>query len=83
MDKQYDIHDRIFNFVIRGLKVVRYLPKTVEAKIIIDQYIRALTSVGANDNEADGVSSKRRFHTLLYNSTQRTKRNSLLVKNNC
>lgn len=69
MNKQYDIHERIFNFVIRGLKVVKYLPKTVEAKIIIDQYIRSLTSTGANDNEADGVTSKKDFYTCLYNSS--------------
>jgi four helix bundle protein len=61
MKKQYEIHERIFQFVVRGLKVPRFLPKTIESKIIIDQYVRALTSVGANDNEADGVSSKKDF----------------------
>lgn len=61
MSNQYEIHERIFIFVTRGLKVVRFLPRTVESKIIIDQYIRALTSVGANDNEADGVNTKRDF----------------------
>lgn len=61
MQKQYVIHDRIFNFVVRGLKVVRFLPKTTESKIITEQYIRALTSVGANDSEADGVTSKKDF----------------------
>jgi len=61
MNRQYDIHDRIFNFIVRGLKVVRYIPKTIEGKIIVEQYVRALTSVGANDNEADGVTSKRDF----------------------
>lgn len=61
MNRQYEIHDRIFTFVCRGLKVVRFLPKTVETQIVINQYLRALTSVGANDNEADGVSSKKDF----------------------
>ncbi|MBI4991468.1 four helix bundle protein [Candidatus Gottesmanbacteria bacterium] len=61
MTKQYDIHDRIFSFVVRGLKVVRFLPKTIESKIIIEQYVRALTSIGANDSEADGVTSKKDF----------------------
>ena len=61
MDKQYEIHDRIFIFVTRGLKVIRFLPKNIESKIIIDQYVRSLTSVGANDNEADGVTSKKDF----------------------
>lgn len=61
MNQQIDIHDRIFRFVTRGLKVIPYLPKTIEAKIIIDQYARSLTSVGANDNEADGTSTKNDF----------------------
>ncbi|MBI5449381.1 four helix bundle protein [Candidatus Gottesmanbacteria bacterium] len=61
MNQQIDIHDRIFRFAARGLKVIPYLPKTIEAKIIIDQYARSLTSVGANDNEADGTSTKNDF----------------------
>ena len=61
MDTQYEIHTRIFSFVIRGLKVPRYLPKSIESKIIIGQYVRALTSDGANDNEADGASSRKDF----------------------
>ncbi len=61
MSYNIDIHDSIFHFVARGLKVLPFLPKTVESKIIIDQYARALTSVGANDNEADGVSTKNDF----------------------
>ena len=61
MGTQYEIHERIFIFVTRGLKIVRFLPRSIESKIIIDQYVRALTSVGANDNEADGVSTKRDF----------------------
>ena len=61
MQRQYEIHGRVFIFVTRGLKVIRFIPKTIESKIIIDQYVRALTSVGANDNEADGVTSKKDF----------------------
>lgn len=61
MEKQYAIHERIFQFVVRGLKIPRYLPRTVESKILIDQFLRSLTSVGANDNEADGAASKKDF----------------------
>ncbi|KKS41410.1 MAG: hypothetical protein UV61_C0008G0116 [Candidatus Gottesmanbacteria bacterium GW2011_GWB1_43_11] len=73
---QYEIHDRIFNFVVRGLKVPRFIPKTIEAKIITDQYVRALTSIGANDNEADGVSSKKDFihcYTVVRKELKETK----------
>ncbi len=61
MSHSVDIHDRIFLFVTRGLTVLPFLPKTIESRIIIDQYARALTSVGANDNEADGVSTRNDF----------------------
>lgn len=61
MSAQYEIHDRIFSFVVGGLSIVRYIPKTIESRIIVEQFVRALTSVGANDNEADGVSSKKDF----------------------
>ncbi|RJQ38173.1 four helix bundle protein [Candidatus Microgenomates bacterium] len=59
--KQFDIHERIFKFVIRTLKMIKYIPQTVENKIIINQLVRSVTSSGANDQEADGVSSKRDF----------------------
>lgn len=59
--RNFDIHDRIFKFVIRNLKVVKYTPQTLENKIIINQLVRSATSVGANDQEADGVSSKKDF----------------------
>lgn len=59
--KKFDIHDRIFAFVIRVLKLIKALPKTFENKTFIEQLIRSVTSVGANDQEADGVSSKKDF----------------------
>ena len=59
--KKFDIHERIFDFVIRTLKMIKYIPPTVENKIIVNQLVRAVTSVGANDQEADGVNSKRDF----------------------
>lgn len=59
--KKFDIHDRIFDFVIEVLKNIKYIPLSVENKIITNQLVRAVTSVGANDQEADGVSSKADF----------------------
>lgn len=59
--RRFDIHDRLFTFVIRTLKVVKFVPQTLENKIITNQLVRSVTSVGANDQEADGVSSKRDF----------------------
>lgn len=59
--KKFDIHDRIFHFVIRVLRLIKALPKTFENKALIEQLIRSATSIGANDQEADGVSSKKDF----------------------
>ncbi len=59
--RKFDIHDRIFQFVVDGLRIIRIIPKSLENKTIIDQLIRSMTSMGANDQEADGVSTKRDF----------------------
>lgn len=56
-----DIHDRIYKFVIRVLKLIKQLPKTPENLIIIGQIARSVTSMGANDREADGTTTKKDF----------------------
>lgn len=58
---KYDIYPRIFKFVIEVIKLTRLIPKNEENKVIISQLLRSVTSVGANANEADGVSSKKDF----------------------
>ncbi len=56
-----NIHDRIYTFVIRVLTLIKSLPKTPENIIIINQLSRSATSVGANDQEADGTLTKKDF----------------------
>jgi len=60
-NRQIDIHERVYQFVKRVLKLLHSLPPTVINKNIIDQCSRSATSVGANDQEADGCASKRDF----------------------
>jgi len=60
-NRQIDIHERIYNFVLRVLKLLASLPKASLNLIIIDQCGRAVTSVGANDQEADACESKKDF----------------------
>lgn len=60
-NKQIDIHERIYNFVLTVLGLLTDLPKTTLNLIIIDQCGRAVTSVGANDQEADACESRRDF----------------------
>lgn len=56
-----DIHSRIFKYVIRGFKVVKTIPKTLEYRPIIEQLAKSLTSMGANDQEADAAISRKDF----------------------
>lgn len=58
---KYDIYPRIFKFVIEVIKLTRLIPKNEENKVIVSQLLRSATSIGANANEADGVSSKKDF----------------------
>ncbi len=57
-----DIHARIYNFVINCFKnIVKKIPKTSENLPIVNQISSSLTSMGANDREADGSITKKDF----------------------
>lgn len=56
-----DIHERIFKYVVIGLKVIKEITRTPENIPIIGQLSGSLTSMGANDQEADSASSKKDF----------------------
>ncbi|MEK7534708.1 MAG: four helix bundle protein [Patescibacteria group bacterium] len=60
-EKIKDIHERIYQFVIRVINLVKQLPKTPENIILINQITKSVTSMGANDQEADGTDSKKDF----------------------
>lgn len=58
---KYDIHERIYKFVLRFIKLVNSLPKTASNSVISQQLLRCATSIGANDQEADGTLTKKDF----------------------
>jgi four helix bundle protein len=58
---KYDIHERIYDFVVRVIKLVNSLPKTESNAVIIQQVLRCSTSIGANEQEADGTLTKKDF----------------------
>lgn len=60
-EKIKDIHERIYQFVIRVLNLVKQLPRTPENIILITQITKSATSMGANDQEADGTDSRKDF----------------------
>lgn len=61
MTNNHDIHERVYQFVIRGLKIIPFIPKTPQNIILINQFSRSITSIGANDQEADGTMTKKDF----------------------
>ncbi len=71
--KEYNIHKRIFNFVVQVLKFLQTLPKTAQNLILIGQITRSVTSMGANDQEADGSTSHRQFFQSFTTVKKETK----------
>jgi len=59
--KIVDIHERVYDFVLRTLKLLNSLPRGQINQNIIDQCSCSATSVGANDQEADACESKKDF----------------------
>ena len=60
-EKIHDIHERIYKYVVRVLKLTQSIPKTPQNLIIINQITKSVTSMGANDQEADGADSRKDF----------------------
>jgi len=87
-----DIHARIYKFTINCFReVVRKIPKTTENIPIISQVSSSLTSIGANDQEADAANSRKDFvakYMIVKKETKETKywlsfiRDSALIKEN-
>ena len=69
-----DIHKRIYKFVISCFNnIVKKIPKTVENLPIIEQISSSLTSMGANDREADASTSRKDFiakYTIVKKETK-------------
>jgi four helix bundle protein len=72
-----DIHLRIKNFVVNCfVNIVRKIPKTSENMPIISQVAASLTSMGANNQEADAADSNRGFiakYNIVRKETKETK----------
>ena len=79
-----DIHVRIHKFVVDCfVNIVRKVPKTVENIPIIQQISASLTSVGANDQEADASNSNKDFilkYTIVKKEAKETKYWLTLIK---
>lgn len=58
---RYEIHDRIYKFVLRVLDGVKEIPRTPVNIVLLKQLVRSASSIGANAQEADGAESKKEF----------------------
>ncbi len=56
-----DIEERTFKFAVRVVKMSRFIPKTVDGRVLANQVLRSGTSIGANVEEAEAAYSKREF----------------------
>jgi four helix bundle protein len=61
MEARRDIHERIYQFVLKVLRFENKLPRTFTNQQIIGQLSRSVTSMGANDQEANGTYTKADF----------------------
>lgn len=72
-----DIHKRIYDFVINCFtNIIKKITKSVETDPVIKQITASLTSMGANDQEADGAVTKKDFiakYTIVRKETKETK----------
>lgn len=59
--REIDLLNRTFTFGIRTIKAIRVFPDNTELRIIKNQLIRSVTSIGANYEEAQAGSSKADF----------------------
>lgn len=71
-----DIHVRIYTFILNCFHdVVRKIPHRIENNPIISQLSSSLTSIGANDQEADAAGSGKDFvakYTIVKKESKET-----------
>ncbi|MBI3576418.1 four helix bundle protein [Candidatus Gottesmanbacteria bacterium] len=66
ISKPYNLEERTVSFAERIVQLCKKSPKNYITAPIIDQLIRAGTSIGANYSEATGASSKRDFINKVF-----------------
>ena len=73
MSKKFDLIERTAKFGENIIDFSKRLPKTVTNRSLVDQLIRAGTSIGANYMEADGAESKKDFRHKISLSKKEAK----------
>jgi four helix bundle protein len=74
-NQMIDIHDRIYEFVVAVVKLTKELSKNPQNDVIVYQLKKSATSMGANDQEADGTQSRKDFiakYSIVKKETKET-----------
>jgi len=72
-NKKYDLEERTAKFAEKIIELCKKAPKNEISIPIIDQLIRAGTSIGANYCEANGASSKKDFKNKIFTCKKESK----------
>ncbi len=64
--QKYDLEDRTEEFSVQIINFCKELNKKPMSKPLVNQLLRAATSVGANYREANGASSKKDFKNKIH-----------------
>ena len=65
-NKKYDLEERTAKFAEKIIELCEKAPKNVVTIPIINQLVKAGTSIGANYCEANGASSKKDFKNKIF-----------------
>ncbi len=65
-NKSYDLEERTARFGEKIIDICKKVVKSLVTNPILDQLLRAGTSIGANYCEANGASSKKDFKNKIY-----------------
>lgn len=63
---KYDLEERTARFSEKIIELCKDAPKNIVTNPVIEQLIRAGTSIGANYCETNGASSKKDFKNKIY-----------------
>jgi len=65
-DKSRQFEERLITLALKIIALCKDAPKTQENRIITDQLIRSVTSIGANYTEANNAASKQDFRSKIF-----------------
>lgn len=92
-ERGYDLEERTSVFAEKVIRACRNCPKNSITIPILDQLIRAGTSIGANYMEANGASSRKDFKNKIFTCKKESKETKYwlrllaqaeeLMKNDC